>query len=298
NGCGETYPGGEPAGCWGQEAGGYGDGVGTGDTGGDWIIEDSAFLHNTSDGLDLLYHTLGGSITLNRVHAEGNAGNQIKVAGQAKISNSLLVGNCAFFENQPFTYWVDHCRALGSSLLLSFTGGEQISILNSTIYGQGDGLVGAGPREGFTCSGAERITARNTIFLGSADYFDPGDITFLFYQEGCGSLKLDSDYDIIYNAKNVECNQPGDYTSSGPHDLCQDPQLVGPLSGLAYGMQPAASSPAVDAGDPQICPVVDLLGSPRPADGNGDGSPGCDIGAYELPALLQPAVFLPYIILQ
>ena len=67
NGCGETYPGGEPDGCWGQEAGGYGDGVGTGETGGDWIIEDSAFLHNTSDGLDLLYHSLGGIITLNEV---------------------------------------------------------------------------------------------------------------------------------------------------------------------------------------------------------------------------------------
>ena len=53
NGCGETYPGGQPTGCWAQEAGGYGDGVGTGTTGGDWIIEDSAFLHNTSDGLDL-----------------------------------------------------------------------------------------------------------------------------------------------------------------------------------------------------------------------------------------------------
>ncbi|HUW08982.1 MAG TPA: hypothetical protein VM537_04595, partial [Anaerolineae bacterium] len=63
NGCGESYPGGEPVGCWGQTAGGYGDGVGTGATGGDWIIEDSAFLHNTSDGLDLLYHSLGGSIT-------------------------------------------------------------------------------------------------------------------------------------------------------------------------------------------------------------------------------------------
>jgi len=35
NGCGETYPGEEPIGCWSQTAGGYGDGVGTGATGGD-----------------------------------------------------------------------------------------------------------------------------------------------------------------------------------------------------------------------------------------------------------------------
>ena len=61
NGCAESYPGGQPIGCWAQTAGGYGDGFGSGSTGGDWIIQDSAFLHNTSDGLDLLYHSLGGN---------------------------------------------------------------------------------------------------------------------------------------------------------------------------------------------------------------------------------------------
>jgi hypothetical protein len=283
NGCGETYPGDEPSGCWGQEAGGYGDGVGTGDTGGDWIIEDSAFLHNTSDGLDLLYHTLGGSITLNRVRAEGNAGNQVKVTGQTTITNSVLVGNCAFFENQPFTYWVDQCRALGNTLTIVFTGGEQASIINSTIYGQGDGLVGAGPREGFHCNGSEKVSAHNSIFLGDTDYFDPSDITFLFYQEGCASLKLDSDYNIIDRTKNIECGVTGDYAISGAHDLCGDPSLTGPFSGMAYGMIPGPGSTSIDAGDNHVCPPVDILGSHRPMDGDGDGNSVCDIGAYEVP---------------
>jgi hypothetical protein len=281
NGCGETYPGREPEGCWGQEAGGYGDGVGTGETGGDWIIEDSAFLHNTSDGLDLLYHTLGGSVTLTRVHAEGNAGNQIKVAGQTTITNSLLVGNCAFFENQPFTYWVDHCRALGNTLEMAYTGGEQMSVTNSTFYGQGDGLVGAGPREGFACQGPESLRARNNIFLGDADYFDPSDITFLFYQEGCADLKLDSDYNIAFNVKNIDCGQNGEYTRSGSHDLCQDPHLTGPLSGLAYGMTLLPGSPGIDTGDNADCPSDDLLGHPRPADNDRDGQAVCNRGAYE-----------------
>ena len=283
NGCGETYPGRQPTGCWGQEAGGYGDGVGTGATGGNWLIEDSAFLHNTSDGLDLLYHTLGGSIALNRVRAEGNAGNQVKVAGQTTITNSVLVGNCAFFENQPFTYWVDQCRALGNALEVDFTGGEQVSIVNSTIYGQGDGLVDAGPREGFRCNGKERVSARNSIFLGHADYFDPSDITFLFYQEGCGNLRLDSDYNVISHAKNVECGATGQFVASGAHDLCADPLLAGPLSGKQYGMIPRPGSPAIDAGDPAACPAVDIRGKSRPTDGNGDGAAACDIGAYEVP---------------
>jgi len=283
NGCGETYPGGKPAGCWGQEAGGYGDGVGTGATGGDWVIEDSAFLHNTSDGLDLLYHTLGGSVTLNRVRAEGNAGNQVKAAGPLKIVNSVLVGNCAFFENQPFTYWVDHCRALGNTIVIAFTGGEQASIVNSTIYGQGDGLVGGGPREGFQCKGTETLSARNNIFLGDRDHFDPSDVTFLFYQEGCPKLKLESDYNVIHKAKNVDCGATGDYTVSGAHDLCRDPLLAGPFSGSKYAMTPRRGSPAIDGGDNDACPPADILGTLRPADGNGDGRRVCDMGAYEVP---------------
>jgi hypothetical protein len=281
NGCGETYPEGTPIGCWGQEAGGYGDGVGTGSTGGDWVIEDSAFLHNTSDGLDLLYHTLGGSITLNRVRAEGNAGNQIKIAGQTSITNSVLVGNCAFFENQPFTYWVDHCRTLGATLLVAYNGGEQVALVNSSIYGQGDGLVGGVPREGFQCDGTETFRARNNIFVGDADYFDPSDTTFLFYQEGCGSLKLDSDYNIAFNTKNIECGVHGDYVVSNRHDLCQDARLSGPFSGANYGMTLMPDSPAIDTGDESVCPPDDYRGNIRPADGNGDGLSICDRGAYE-----------------
>jgi hypothetical protein len=178
---------------------------------------------------------------------------------------------------------VDHCRALGNALVIVFTGGEQASIINSTLYGQGDGLVAAGPREGFQCSGLETISARNNIFAGDRDYFDSSDITFLFYQEGCSNLKLDLDYNIVHNVKNVDCGVTNDYSASGAHDLCQDPLLVGPLSGKEYGMMPAPGSPAIDAGDDSVCPSVDILGTLRPIDGNGDGSMVCDIGAYEVP---------------
>jgi hypothetical protein len=195
----------------------------------------------------------------------------------------VLVGNCAFFENQPFTYWVDHCRALGNTLQVFFTGGEQASIVNSTIYGQGDGLVGGGAREGFQCDGSETITVRNSIFYGDADYFDPSDIAFFFYQEGCGNLKLDSDFNLIYNAKNIECGATGDYSISGGRDICGDPLLEGPISGIEFGMLPASGSPAIDAGDDGACPSVDILGNPRPEDGNDDGSAVCDMGAYEVP---------------
>lgn len=291
NGCGETWPGGEPTGCWAQTAGGYGDGVGTGATGGDWIIEDSAFLHNTSDGLDLLYHSEGGRIVLDRVHAEGNAGNQIKVTGEAIIINSVLVGNCGFFDGQPFTFNVDACRAMGSALHVAYVGGEQVSVVNTTIYGQGDGLVGAGPREEGTCNGTERLVGRNNLFRGDADYFDPQDVTFLFYQEGCGDLRFELDYSIAWNVKNTE-GEWIDPPFPGPNSLLQDPLLIGPLAGLAYGMVPAPNSPAIDVGDDAACPAVDIRGVARPVDGNGDGTAVCDMGAFEV-SPLSTRVYLP-----
>ena len=83
--------------CWGQKAGGYGDGLGTTTTGGQWLIEDAFVHHNTSDGLDLLYMdgAAGTSVTIRRAYAVANAGNQIKTRGNATIENSVMVGSCA-----------------------------------------------------------------------------------------------------------------------------------------------------------------------------------------------------------
>ena len=57
--------------CWGQKAGGYGDGLGTITTGGQWLIEDAFVHHNTSDGLDLRYMDGADAtrVTLRRIRA-------------------------------------------------------------------------------------------------------------------------------------------------------------------------------------------------------------------------------------
>ena len=259
NGCGQTYPERQPVGCWGQTAGGYGDGFGTGDTGGDWIFEDSTFLHNTSDGLDMLYHRSGGSITIKRVHAEGNAGNQIKTTGNTQITDSVVVGDCAYFQGKPFTHNVDNCRALGTAVSLTANNSSPMLFYNNSVYGEGDGLLYA--------DGTGTVKLRNNIFYADTDYLQPFEKSFYLYTEG--SITFDQDYNLAYQAKDS-----GEYCAAGSNNICSsDPQFQSVNSG-SFDLQLKATSPAIDAGTTAIT-STDYLKGTRP-----QGS-GVDMGAYE-----------------
>ncbi|MFN4218444.1 MAG: choice-of-anchor Q domain-containing protein, partial [Candidatus Bipolaricaulia bacterium] len=267
NGCGETYPGQQPTGCWAQAAGGYGDGVGTGATGGHWIIEDSAFLHNTSDGLDLLYvQEPNSQIEIRRTRAEGNAGNQLKTAGPTVIENSIIVGNCGYFDGQPFTYNVDNCRAFGSAIALNLNLGDQGTVINNTLTGEGDCLAIV---ECYgTCDGSESVLMRNNIFQGQTDFLQPWENTCLTWSGGFPRDPFDIDYSVINEVKNDPC--------PGPHDICRlPPGLVNP-SIDAFDANLLSDSPAIDAGTNVGAPATDFASRPR------DSNP--DIGAYEFAA--------------
>lgn len=265
NGCGETWPQEEPNGCWAQSAGGYGDGVGTGATRGHWIIEDSSFLFNTSDGLDLLYVVPGGSIELRRVIASGNAGNQIKTAGPATIENSVIVGNCGWFDGNPVTHDVDNCRAGGNALAVFLHRGTQATVVNNTIASEGDCVVIAGCRDDDGCDGTEKVTLRNNIHLGTTEFLDATDLSCMMYWEGIADTAVDSDYAIVHGAKHDGC--------PGAHDLCDvDPMVVNPAID-AFDGRPRIYSPAIGSALKDVAPTVDVTGRPR------DFAP--DRGAYE-----------------
>lgn len=145
NGCVENYPltGVYPdiaiGGCYGQGQGGYGDGLGMYYTEGNWILQDTEIMHNTQDGLDLLYHTgQAGTVTIQRVRAEGNAGQQLKFGASASVENSAIVGNCNFFFNNPLATQsgFSHCRAAGTAIATQgWRSGHYVTIANSTIIG-------------------------------------------------------------------------------------------------------------------------------------------------------------------
>ncbi|MFM1987605.1 MAG: hypothetical protein RJA99_562 [Pseudomonadota bacterium] len=262
NGCGETYPQRQPVGCWGQTAGGYGDGVGTARTGGHWIVEDSVFRYNTSDGLDLLYLQGDGRLTIDRVVAEGNAGNQIKARGPTTIRNAVVAGHCAFFRGKPFTHHVDDCRAMGDAVSLALDPGQVATLTSSTVYGEGNCLVVAGG------DASTRVVARNTILAGGPFALRPGDTSCWYYSEG--GVLLQTDYLLIHSRRGPAC--------PGGTSRCADPLLASTRAG-AFDPRLRDGSPARDSGAPVGGPVpaVDVWGTPRPA----GAAP--DRGAVEMP---------------
>lgn len=66
---------------------------------------------------------------------------------------------------------------------------------------------------------------------------------------------------------------------------------IGPVGNLSLdttvfpaALKPGAGSPAIDPALPQVlCGIQDIRGVARPLDGNDDGTPDCDVGAYEVP---------------
>jgi hypothetical protein len=276
NGCPETWPGQVPDNCWEQESGGYGDGVGTGATGGHWIIEDSVFRNNTSDGLDLLYVGRDGSATqvdLRRTVGENNLGTPIKIGGPSTFENVLARSNCGFFDQKPFAQDVaDYCRAGANALVIRLRQGDTSTVANSTVVGEGDVLVEVECDTEFsTCDGSETVTLRNNIFMGFAQ-FEPGggDDWTNFMWDPMGVLEGRMDSNVVYDVRSQ------DECPFGTNEICSDPLFVNAdidnFDGRLRAGSPALNSGLATGG---LIPADALEGNQRPF------GAGVDRGAYE-----------------
>jgi len=239
NGCIETYPDKTITNChsW------YGDGLGAAATAGDWIIEDATFRYNVSDGLDLLYHNLGGNIKLNRVKAEGNAGNQVKVNGNVVITNSIVVGNCNFFYGKSFTEDVTNCRALGDAMAVSVAhAGESVYLINNTIISEGNTVVYAGA--GSQVAGT--LYATNNILIGHP--FVVGPVSGADQQSADIYPEPDGNYWTFIETYNIKESVRGGGTSCGVNgNLCGSAGLVNQTPG-SIDANLITSSPARNSG--------------------------------------------------
>ena len=277
SGCGERYPSGEIFGCWDQNEGGYGDGLGTGPTGGNWVIEDSYIHHNVSDGLDLLYANGSGSVTYRRVKAEGNAGNQLKVAGPSLIENSIVIGSCALpwstFPPNNYTgsytpsqfrgkYNMElsgNCRASGDAVAISLSGGATSTLRQNTMTGQGGCLVM------YTQGDAtSTINLSNNVLYG-------GNTDWLTLATGGGARQVCGVYGYQSGARLVTDNNlfwSVRYDQCPPGSRCVDPKLNSQEI-YNFSALPTPDSPVIDASTLRT-PSLDNRNVERPQLGNFD----------------------------
>lgn len=230
NGCGERVATGEPWACWAQQAGGYGDGFGTTDTGGRWLIEDGYFHHNTSDGLDLRY--MDGaettSVTLRRIHAVANAGNQVKVKGNSLIENSVLVGYCSFFRDRFFMADKDLCRADGSTLQLVLTGDDTATVRHNTIAGEGAAQIGHSEGDA-----SDRILVQANLVIGFPNFRSPASLSA--FNAGKSAAAKHFAGNMAWSVKNCPAN-----TS------CKTNPKLSNMSLVAFDARPLKGSPALN----------------------------------------------------
>lgn len=262
NGCGERVATGEPWACWAQTTGGYGDGFGTVDTGGQWLIEDAFIHHNTSDGLDLRYMNGADTtnVTLRRIYSVANAGNQVKIKGNSLIENSVLVGNCTYFHGKYYMAEADLCRAYGSTLLLILTGNDTATVRHNTIAGEGDAQIAYG--EG---ASTDKINIQNNLVVGFPYYANNATATLF----SGGSAPA---------AKSFSGNMAWKVRTCQTGTTCtQDPKLTN-MTLAAFDAEPLAGSPVTDKA-PMISGMsTDFVLQPRPS------GAANDVGAYEVQA--------------
>lgn len=263
NGCAERWQTGAIHGCWAQQAGGYGDGLGTATTGGNWLFEDSFIHHNTSDGLDLLYLDGGAntSVVVRRVFAQGNAGNAIKTNGRAVIEDSVVVGDCAWFEGQFFMTGGDHCRAQGNTLSIGLSAGQPAVVRHNTVTGEGDCLLLSSGG-----NGASSLSVVNNAWLGGADWTGGAG------ERSCGHYAEAQPAATSY-AGNLYWQVKGGFCPSG--SVCnQDPKVANAAMD-AFDATPRPGSALLDRVPYLAAAGRDYHHQPRPS------GPRSDIGAVE-----------------
>ncbi|MEP6634090.1 MAG: NEW3 domain-containing protein [Luteimonas sp.] len=276
NGCGERWQTGVIHGCWAQTNGGYGDGLGTALTGGQWLIEDSFVHNNTSDGIDLLYldGAANTSAVIRRVYSAGNAGNQIKTKGNATIENSVVVGNCASFLGRDFMASDDQCRALGNTVSIAMLTGNTVDVRNNTIIGEGDCLLLSG---GGTST--SHLNIQNNALIGQLDWRsnlqgNTGELTCAHYVDGGQAVNTYAK-NLIWNVKANQCPAGS---------VCgQNPKLTN-MAMVTFDAAPLAGSPLIDKAMTISGLINDFLLQPRPS------GPAPDIGAIEAQSAPPPPV--------
>jgi hypothetical protein len=207
------------------------------------------------------------------------AGIQIESAAHSQIVNNIITTLIGGRGADIVENW-SPASAGGDAIGIHLNGGLS-QVWNNTVYDVRGGAGGqpdqpAGASAGLKASAMGNVLVFNNAFISST----------------VGVTLTSSAYLWDYNALwDTALNYSGIVT--GTHDLHIDPRFIDATHG---DFHLAFSSPLIDRGFTPIFPSDDLAGNPRPIDGNGDGVPVTDIGAYEFQPVPLYRQYLPVIL--
>jgi uncharacterized repeat protein (TIGR01451 family) len=229
------------------------------------ILDMSTVSNNSADIGGAIY--TGGPATITGSTLSGNTADRVGairiVAGATTtITNSTLSGNTAM-------------SAGGGAIDVSGTANlDGVTIAGNT------GMPGGISSDG-------RVVILNSIIAGNqrpdAAFSECTGLTGSIWQIGRTLVGADPGCFI------AAPHPTGKVRTVNPADVFT--QVLGPLAANGGPTATHALLPgsiAIDAGDDIApCPSTDQRGDPRPADGDGDGTAPCDVGAYEQQTPLQ-----------
>ena len=207
---------------------------------------------------------------MDRLFAWENAGNGIKTAGPATLTNSIVNGYCNNWAGFPIAgndssgVSGTMCRADGTAVVMEFAkaSNETVTLAYNTITGDGDTLfVGGGSDAGVTPGASDVVNMDNNIWLGQTSVIprDGGAPTALdWYSDGSYAGTVNYIQNIMWNLRSNFC-------ASG--NVCKDPQLQNETLS-AFDADLLTSSPAIGNANTSVYSVAwDFYGYPRSTTG-------------------------------
>jgi uncharacterized repeat protein (TIGR01451 family)/CSLREA domain-containing protein len=207
--------------------------------------------------------------------------------GQVTLNHTTVTGNTAYLGAGIFNYGTGTVTINGSTF--ASNSGDAVNNFKPSYYTPAGTVTATNSTfvdNGLANSGTMSVVSSTllTTKLSGALLNNGGTLTLRANLIGgpstapCyGSLPTSQGYNLILG---YSCNL------TGVGDQTTTDFMLGTLrdnGGLTQTIAPQPYSPAVDAIPAESCPTeADQRDKARPADGNGDGTAACDIGAFEL----------------
>lgn len=277
-------------GCYGQEGGGYGDGIGFGAEFGDarWSFQQCQVKYNTSDGLDFLYAGGRGSLSVEGSEIEGNAGDQLKLNLDALIVNNKIVTNCDYFEGKSFASpgAIQPCRGGGGAITMIINNGAKFYVLNNSFSGTAPTMIGMYGKKDVPVTGTEEAFVINNLFVSQPKFWEKDIGSDYYYTEDTSrDFLLDrfhSHHNLYYGTVQARygiCLEKGSICNRDPRAHRVDHVSE------EFDFRLPADSVAVDAGWPagELVDKSSVFGEVRIPTRDFTGAPRqrADIGMYE-----------------